>query len=136
MATEKLGKAYFLASGAAIDNVQTSHLAFTKFLRIIALNSYLQEALGMTAAQLRAHVRKLLPLAHDIEKLAPALAAGGVNAEYPWMIPDGRVMAPLLHAFSLSDNLRAKRGRDLLKLVGIAFDSFFVLHKISRKGAN
>jgi hypothetical protein len=75
-----------------------------------------------------------LPLAHSIEKLAPALAEGGVNTEYPWLIPDGAVVAPVHYVFSLSDHLRVKRGRDLLKLVGIALDSFLVLHK-KRKGA-
>jgi hypothetical protein len=43
--------------------------------------------------------------------------------------PHGTVVAPVHYTFSLNDHLRVKRGRELLKLVRIALDSFLVLHK-------
>jgi len=135
MATEKLGKAYLLYSGIGVDDVQNSHRAFTSFLRNIARNSYLQEKLGMNAAQLRAHIYQILPMAHAIEKLAPALASGGVNPEYPWQNPDGSIIVQIRYRFNLLDILEQKRGRDLVKLVKIVLDNLLVLHITRRKGA-
>lgn len=129
MATEKLGKAYFLSAGTDVEEVQNTHLVFTKFLRLAARNGKLQKLLGMSAAQLRAHVRQLLPLAHSIEKLAPALAEGSVNAEYPWQAPDGTVKTPIAYDFALSTTLQETNGRHLLELVNAIFESFYLLHK-------
>jgi hypothetical protein len=135
MSTEKLGKAYLLLTNAEIEGVQISHQAFTRFLKLIARNSKLQKVLGMTAVQLRAHVRQILPVANAIEKLAPALAGKGVNAEYPWQSPDGLIVAPIRYKFSLSYALQETNGRNLLKLVETVLDNFFVLHYKRRKGA-
>jgi len=127
MATEKLGKAYLMARGTDVGDVQTSHQAFTQFLRLAARNGKVQRKLGMTAAQLRAHVRRLLPIAHAVEKLAPALAAGSVNAEYPWSTPQGAIVAPIRHSFALSRMLEGANGRNLLKLVEAVLENFFYI---------
>lgn len=134
MATEKLGKAYLLAGGVGLDDVQNSHQAFTQFLRRVARNGKVQRELGMTAAQLRAHVYQLLPIAYAIEKLAPALAERSVNAEYPWQTPEGVIMAPMRYNFSLSAALEEKNGRKLLKLTETVLDNFFALPRKRRKG--
>jgi hypothetical protein len=135
MATEKLGKAYLLAGKTAIDEVQTSHLAFTRFLRFISRNGKLQQELGMTARQMRLHVEHLLSIAHAIEKLAPALAGKGINSEYPWKVPNGKVVAPVRYNFSLSEQLDSPSGINLLKLVNIVLKKFWFLHDVRRKGA-
>ncbi len=81
MVTEKLGKAFLIAGGNAPAKVYTSHKAFVRFLQVVAYNSDLQKQLRMTRPQLRAHIRSLLPIADEIEKLAPALARGRPNTE-------------------------------------------------------
>jgi len=129
MATEKLGKAYFLSAGTGVDEVQNSHLAFTRFLRLVARNGKLQKALGMSSTQLRAHVRQLLPIAHGIERLAPSLADRSINAEYPWLAPDGTVKTPIHYEFALSAILLDANGRSLVELVKVIFEKFFLLHK-------
>ncbi len=129
MATEKLGKAYYLSARTGVDEVQNSHQAFTKFLRLVARNGKLQKALSMNSAQLRAQVRQLLPIAHAIEKLAPALAKGSINTEYPWQAPDGTVKIPIHYEFALSATLQEKSGRRLLELVKAIFENFSFLHK-------
>ena len=136
MATEKLGKAYLLAGKTTIDEVENSHLAFTRFLRFISRNSKIQERLGMTAVQMRLHVKSLLSIAYAIEKLAPALADNGINSEYPWKIPTGTIVAPVNYHFSLSEQLNGATGLNLLKLVNIVLENFWVLHDMKkRKGA-
>ncbi|MDZ7362838.1 MAG: hypothetical protein ONB46_19245 [candidate division KSB1 bacterium] len=129
MATEKLGKAYFLSGGTGVNEAQNSHLAFAKFLRLVARNGKLQKMLGMRSAQLRAHVRQLLPIAHSIEKLAPALAEGSVNTEYPWQSADGEIKIPIHYDFALSETLHSPSGRSLLELVKVIFDNFSFLQK-------
>ena len=122
MATEKLGKAFLIAGGNAPALVQTSHKAFVRFLQVVAYNSDLQKQLRMTRPQLRTHIRSLLPIADEIEKLAPALAHGGPNAEYPWATPTGTVQAPATYRFTLSNQLRTPKGIKLLTLITVIFE--------------
>lgn len=126
MATEKLGKALLLAGGTDVAAVQRSHRAFTRFLQIAARNHGLQRELGMTGRQLRAHLQQLLPIAYEIEKLAPALAKGGPNAEYPWEDPAGTVNVPASWCFSVAFWLQLPSGRNILKLVEITLERFHV----------
>ena len=122
MAAEKMGKAFLIAGGNAPASVHTSHRAFVRFLQVFAHNPDLQKQLQMTRTQLRAHIRALLPIADEIERLAPALAHGGPNAEYPWETPAGTVHAPATYKFALSSQLRAPKGIKLLTLITIIFD--------------
>ena len=122
MATEKLGKAFLIAGGNPPAKVYTSHKAFVRFLQVVAYNSDLQKQLQMTRPQLRAHIRSLLPIADEIEKLAPALARGGPNAEYPFQTPTGTVQTPATYQFILSNQLRTPKGIKLLTLITIIFE--------------
>jgi hypothetical protein len=83
MATEKLGKALLVAGDMSLDKITHTHAAFVKFMRVARKNHTLQKELGMTYSQIIAHFNRLLPIAREIEILAPTLAQAGPNPEYP-----------------------------------------------------
>jgi len=126
MTTEKLGKAFFLVGGTPLDAVRRSHRAFTRFLQLVARNHGLQRELGMTGLQLRMHIQQLLPIAYEIERLAPALAGGGANVEYPWESPSGTINVPASYNFPVSSTLQSPRGRNLLKLIKVTLHRFYL----------
>jgi hypothetical protein len=127
MATEKLGKAMLLAEGEKITKVRTSHKAFPRFLQIVSRNSEVQDDLQMSAQQLRSHIKNLLPLAEEIEKLAPAIAQDGPNAEYPWADPSGSIHTPASFHFSAMEKLSEPKGRKLLQLTRLLLERFNIL---------
>lgn len=128
MTTEKLGKALLLAYGTAnLDAVRRTHRTFTRFLQIAARNHGLQRELGMTGLQLRTHIQQLLPIAYEIERLAPALADDGANVEYPWEAPPGTINVPASYNFPINSTLQLPRGRNLLKLIKVTLDRFYSL---------
>ncbi len=124
MATEKLAKAALLAGGMKPDDLRNSHLAFTKFLRLAFRNRNLRFEMGMSGAQIRAHFASALPIADAIERLAPALAGGGVNPEYPWESPDGVVHTPSNFSFELVEGLSTPKGVNLLKDISLMLRNF------------
>ena len=124
MATEKLAKAALLAGGMKPDELRNSHLAFTKFLRVAFRNRNFRLEMGMSGAQLRMHFANALPLADAIEKLAPALAGGGANPEYPWESPNGIVHTPATYSFDLAQKLSAPKGVNLLKDISLMLRKF------------
>jgi len=83
MATEKLGKALLIGGNTSLERLLSSHSAFVKFLHVASNNHNLPAKLGLTKAQVKAYIRDFLPIAHEIEILAPTLAQGGPNPEYP-----------------------------------------------------
>ena len=115
MATEKLGKALLFAGQAKMERLTRSHAAFVKFMQVASNNGNLQASLGMTHLQLRAHFMRLLPLAYEIESLAPALAQDGPNPEYPWRDKLGRIQVPGEYDFPLIKSLQTSHGVTLLK---------------------
>jgi hypothetical protein len=130
MATEKLGKAGLLRGGGKrIEDVWGTHKVFVEFLRTAAKNPSLQRALEFKSlSQLRHYVNDILPLAREIEKLAPTLAGTGPNAEYPWEGPS-QVHAPASFDFPiLSELYNHPDGRKLQRMIKIVlerFDEFF-----------
>jgi hypothetical protein len=124
MATEKLGKAVLLKSGETLENVNTTHKAFVRFLRVAPKNPSLRQTLNLSARQLQAYVNNVLPIADQIERLAPKLACGGPNAEYPWETPHKRIIAPASHGFHLTSALTQPQGRKLLNLVSVILNGF------------
>lgn len=120
MTTEKLSKAFLVAGDTQLKNLTGSHAAFVKFIRIISGNKNLQIALGMKKSQQKAKFNALLPLAREIELLAPALAQGGPNPEYPWETQSGTILAPADHSFPLMQRLqKTPQGTQLLKYIEI-----------------
>ena len=124
MCTEKLGKAVALAGGQSFSQVRYSHKSFAQFLRTVARNHAIREHLKMTSEALCASVAGVLPVAYAIERLAPALAHGGPNPEYPWETSGGTIVAPAEHDFSVAEDVKKPQGRNLLKLVRVAMDRF------------
>jgi hypothetical protein len=125
MVTEKLSKAFLVAGDTKLENLTGSHAAFVKFIRIMSGNRNLQRALGMNKSQQKAKFKALLPLAREIELLAPALAQGGPNPEYPWEDPSGKILAPVDYSFPLMQRLqKTPQGIQLLKYIEIFLKRF------------
>ncbi|MCI0693733.1 hypothetical protein L0337_17220 [candidate division KSB1 bacterium] len=61
------------------------------------------------------------------EKLAPALAKDGPNAEYPWIDPSGSIHVPASFQFFVTSQLKGQAGRKLLNLVRLFLDRFYIL---------
>lgn len=122
MATEKLGKAYFSATGPP----EPTHVALVPFLRALNHRSASQRdrtavCLGLgTRAGLKTWTKAVLPLALDVERLAPSLAGDGPNPEYPWPRA-APTHCPATHAFPTWARLtRTVQGRQLLAVLGAA----------------
>jgi hypothetical protein len=128
MTTEKLGKAVLLR-GKTTDmrGLGKTHHAFVRFLRLAARNHNLQRKLCMHGVQLQQYILGVLPIADQIEHLAPTLARDGPNPEYPWEIPSGGVIAPASYAFPVTGQLQEAQGRKLLRLISIILECFDTL---------
>lgn len=84
MATELLGKASAWKNGPT----RKTHKSLVPFLRSLASNSKAQDRLGYSGQNEKwSHsIRKSIPIAENLQKLAPALSDDGPNAEYPWPV--------------------------------------------------
>ena len=129
MATEKLGKALLLVGHSKFERLTHSHAAFVKFMQVASFNRKLQAKLRMTPRQLKSHFNRLLPLAHEIENLAPALAQDGPNPEYPWLDKAGGIQVPGEYSFPLIKSLQTSHGLQLLKHIAnciVEFEEIFL----------
>ena len=90
-------------------------------------NPNLRRSLGVNGRQLQKYIDGVLPVADHIERLAPALADNGPNAEYPWEMPSRQVVAPASYIFPVAGELRGPKGRKLLALLSVILDRFDVL---------
>ena len=88
MVTEKLGKAYFWRIARP---PRTTHASFVRFIQALGDRrtpgiDRIAELLGFgRPRELENWIRKVTPLAYDLERLAPDLAGvNNPNAEYPW----------------------------------------------------
>lgn len=126
MVTEKLAKAYFWRSGAA---PKRSHAGFVHLLRFLG---QIRQADRERVAALFAFsryadfqnwMRSVLPIAYELERLAPALANDGPNPEYPWpqVSPEH---APASFSFPIWSSLTSSQGRHLWRFIHIAIDRF------------
>lgn len=61
-------------------------------------------------AFLKASFNQFLPVADEIETLAPALAQGGLNPEYPWLDKSGQICVPLDYSFPLTKLRQSPQG--------------------------
>jgi len=109
------------------QQAQSSHIAFKRFLQVAARNPALQRLLEMSASQLLAHIKKMLPVAEAIEHLAPALAHDGPNAEYPWENPNRQIHIPAKYAFPVLRDLSEPAGLNLIKIVELVQQQFYRL---------
>lgn len=115
MATELLGKANAWKSGP----VKRSHKALVSFLRGLSSNTKAQKQLGYEGQNENwTHtIRKIIPIAESLQKLAPALPNNGPNPEYPWPT-DAPTRAPVEYAFPIWGELtETSYGRALIALI-------------------
>ncbi|MGA2441400.1 MAG: hypothetical protein ABSH08_10595 [Tepidisphaeraceae bacterium] len=114
MVTEKLAKAG-LANPSDTDSPKTSHNAFVRYLQTLKGRAFTQRQLGYASRKAyRKFIDSILPQAHEIERLAPSVAAmTQPNPEYPWRDPrTGDISAPADYDFPELDPLRS----DMLKI--------------------
>ncbi len=74
-------------------------------------------------ADFQTWIRAVLPIAYDLERLAPDLANDGPNPEYPWPHAQPHT-APVDHDFALWTSLKSGQGRDLMRVIHIAVSKF------------
>lgn len=126
MVTEKISKAYFWRSGSPLP---PSHAGFPKFLRFLGqIRARDRDRIAnlftfKRYTDFQSWIREVIPIAHAVERLAPALANDGPNSEYPW--PHAKPQyAPANHDFAIWSTLASGRGRDLMRIIRIAVDRF------------
>ncbi|MFI5387150.1 MAG: hypothetical protein ACHQ50_13645 [Fimbriimonadales bacterium] len=126
MVTEKLAKAYFWRSGHAPPRSHAGFVQFLRFLGHVPVNDRERIANLFSFnrfADFQNWICTILPIAYDLERLAPALANEGPNPEYPW--PHAQpVYAPVNHNFAVWTVLTSGQGRDLMRVIRIAVDRF------------
>lgn len=127
MVTEKLGKAYFWRSGTSPVR---SHAVFVKFMRALgsipqSKRERIANILAFKSYQgLQWWVNSALPMAYDLERLAPALARDGPNPEYPWP-QDAPIECPATFRFPLWSQLTdTAPGRQLTEVIRAAVNRF------------
>jgi len=126
MVTEKLAKAYFWRSGSPPPK---SHAGFVQLLRFLGQTP--QQSRERVAnlfsftrfADFQNWIRLVLPIAYELERLAPDLAADGPNPEYPWPHSQPQ-FAPVNYQFTIWTTLKNGQGRDLLRVVRLAVERF------------
>jgi len=126
MITEKIAKAYFWRSGSPPPRSHAGFVQFLRFLGQIRPNDRERIANLFTFKRytdFQNWIRAVLPIAYDLERLAPTLANNGPNPEYPW--PHAQPQhAPANHKFSIWPSLASRQGRDLMRIIHIAVNRF------------
>jgi hypothetical protein len=126
MVTEKIAKAYFWRSGSPPPK---NHAGFVQFLRFLGQTRQSEQTriaelfAFKRYGDFQSWLRTVLPLAYDLERLAPALANNGPNPEYPWP-HDQPEFAPAACDFPLWESLTSSRGRQLMRVIHIAVERF------------
>lgn len=114
MCVEKLAKAYLWKNRGA---AHLGHAALTKFIRAIAQNRDVAEGIGFSSRiAFGEWIKDISDLAYELERLAPALAGGGPNPEYPWPRENPRY-APVEHEFTVWESLRTRSGECLWRML-------------------
>jgi len=65
----------------------------------------------------------VLPLAYELQQIAPALAGNGPNTEYPWP-HEKPVFAPATFNFPIWASLISGQGRHLMRVIHLAVERF------------
>jgi len=126
MVTEKLAKAYFWREESPPSK---NHAAFVQFLRFLgqirpADRERIAKLFSFSRfSDFQNWLRMILPMAYELERIAPALANDGPNSEYPWPYEQPR-FSPCTHQFAIWAQLNLGQGRDLMRIVHIAVDRF------------
>ena len=126
MVAEKLSKA-FLLSDNSNSPPTTTHRAFVSFLKVLKSRPDLGACrLFRSQVVSRLFVDSVLPIADQIERLAPSLAAAQPSPEYPWrLLGADTVNAPREYAFAEFDpkNAQIAKTRLISQLLKIAYSA-------------
>lgn len=101
MASEKLAKSFMCDSKG--NPPPPTHQAISQFLRHSKTNRQIRAKLGYQSnpTAFNVFIDSILPLADDIQRLAPSGAGfHRMNAEYPWSPAVNQVVPPCEHPFS------------------------------------
>ena len=122
----KIAKAYFWRSGSPPPQKHAGFVQFLRFLGQIRRSDQARIANLFTFKTYEGFqnwLRAVLPIAYDLERLAPALANDGPNSEYPWPHANPE-FAPANHSFAVWMSLTSGQGRDLMRILRIAVTRF------------
>lgn len=115
MATELLGKSHAWKNGP----IGKSHKSLVTFIKTLSSNKKAQKLLGYERKneQWIQTIRKIIPLAESLQKMAPSLSEDGPNPEYPW--PSLQPVAtPAEHTFEIWKELtKTAYGLAFLKII-------------------
>lgn len=103
MMTEKLAKGYFADLSPDSPPPKATHAALVNLLQMLKQLSHVRRRLGMEDAhRFTAYIDSLLPLAGQIQSLAPAIAGTQApNPEYPWYDKASKsVLTPCQYPFT------------------------------------
>ena len=127
MATEKIAKAYFWRSGRPPSR---THAGFRRFLQFLGHTRRKKDRERIASlfsfnrfTDFQNWIRTVMPIAHEVERLAPDRANDGPNPEYPWPHAEPQT-APVNYSFPVWDSLKSGQGRDLMRVIHIAVDRF------------
>lgn len=127
MITEKLSKAYFWRFGKPPEK---SHKGFSKFMRVLLKSNKKRDRDKLARIfgfkkfeEFQSWTANVMPAINSIEKLAPALAGEGPNAEYPWPY-DRPSEVPASHQFDVWIVLQNAQGRKLWFVIERAVKNF------------
>jgi hypothetical protein len=127
MVTEKIAKAYFWRNGSPPPKNHAGFVQFLRFLGQIKKPNDRERIANLFTFQrfsdFQNWICAVLPMAYDLERLAPALAKDGPNPEYPWPHEEPET-APVDHRFAEWARLTTGQGRDLMRVIRIAVESF------------
>jgi hypothetical protein len=117
MTTEKLAKGFLTSKEG--DPPERTHYAFANFIQLIKRTPALRRICDCKEIQVRPYLDSLLPIATEIEELAPIGNRDKPNPEYPWEIR-GTVTAPVEYDFKQLD-LKSPRMLKMLRLIENCF---------------
>jgi hypothetical protein len=121
MATEKLAKAYLWGTRTP---PRIAHASLVQFLRLVAHKGDVSAALEFhDQRNFHAWISSTIPLAAQVENLAPQLAGEGPNPEYPFPRTKPTI-APIDHDFSLAQDLSKHKGKTFIHSIGRLLETF------------
>jgi hypothetical protein len=126
MTCEKLAKAYRLRDTEGdVDTLTASHGGFLKFMRAWLYSPSVRRSYVGRDAMFLTISKKVLALAREIERLAPAIdrETTPANTEYPWADGESAVV-PCEYAFPRVSLLTDSAGWSFLKFIALAINDF------------
>lgn len=125
MMSEKLAKGYLADDQSDGDSRKATHAALVRLLQTIKSMPYVRQRLRMEDTQrFNAYIKAMLPLAEQIQALAPAIAGfEAPNPEYPWLDKaSGSVVVPCQYEFRPFSS----SNRQMIRLMSLLHDLLLI----------